>query len=131
MSAATQPAAMPRPDEGGHRKSFLPLGAVGTAFLAALCCLGPLIFVTLGVGAGLASTFKPLQPVFTVLTLVLIAAGFYAVYGRRRGTASAAGATATQCATPRGRGRDALVLWVGTIVALILVTFPQWSFLLV
>jgi len=37
---------------------------VTAAFLGSLCCVGPLLFVTLGVGAGLASTFEPLRPVF-------------------------------------------------------------------
>lgn len=37
-------------------------GGVGAATLGSLCCIGPLLFVTLGGGAGLASTFEPLRP---------------------------------------------------------------------
>ncbi len=110
-------------------------GAVGAAFLASLCCVGPLLFVTLGVGAGLASTFEPLRPLFTVLTLALLAVGFYVVYGRKPAEADAAtGAACTQhgtCAVPRNRTRDKVLLWIAAVVALLFLTFPQWSVLLV
>lgn len=110
-------------------------GAIGAAFLASLCCVGPLLFVTLGVGAGLASTFEPLRPVFTVLTLVLLAVGFYVVYGRKPAeTDAAVGAACAQdgtCTVPRSRTRDKILLWIAAVVALVFLTFPQWSVLLV
>ena len=110
-------------------------GAIGAAFLASLCCVGPLLFVTLGVGAGLASTFEPLRPAFTGLTLVLLAVGFYIVYGRRgapRPTTETAADCAPDgtCAVPRNRRRDKALLWVATGVAALFLTFPQWSILL-
>ncbi len=118
------------------RRGLLPAaGAIGAAFLASLCCVGPLLFVTLGVGAGLASTFEPLRPAFTGLTLVLLALGFYIVYGRRpalRTTVDSApdcGPDAI-CAVPRDRTRDRALLWVATGVAMVFLTFPQWSVLL-
>ena len=47
------------------RKALLAgIAAVAAALLGSLCCVGPLVFVALGVGAGLASTFEPLRPVF-------------------------------------------------------------------
>ena len=58
-------------------------GGVLAAFLGSLCCVGPLLFVTLGVGAGLASTFEPLRPLFGALMVLLLGAGFWTVYGRR------------------------------------------------
>lgn len=112
------------------------LGAIGAALLASLCCIGPLLFVTLGVGAGLASRFEPLRPVFTALTLALLALGFYVAYGRApaapRGAApEGAGCNVDgQCRVPRHRRRDTIVLWVATVVALLVLTFPQWSLLL-
>jgi mercuric ion transport protein len=107
------------------------VGAVGAAFLASLCCAGPLLFVTLGVGAGLASTFEPLRPLFTALTVALLAVGFYVVYGKRRAAADApvCGPNAT-CAVPRSRTRDEVLLWLAAAVALAFLTLPQWSVLL-
>ncbi|MBI4408349.1 MAG: hypothetical protein HY561_01495 [Gemmatimonadetes bacterium] len=69
---------------------FASIGAVGAAFFASLCCVGPLLFVTFGVGAGLAATFEPLRPLFTVVAAGLLALGFYVVYGRKSGAACTA-----------------------------------------
>ena len=114
-------------------------GGVVAAFLASLCCVGPLLFVTLGVGAGLASTFEPLRPVFGVLMVALLAAGFWAVYGRRRAAtamptqdAVAGDACASAaCVVPVRRVRDVAILWSATALALVLWTFPTWSLWLV
>ena len=77
--------AAPAPSRRGL---FAALGAVGAAFLAALCCVGPLLFVTLGVGAGLASTFEPLRPLFSAVTIGFLAVGFYLVYWKRPSAAA-------------------------------------------
>ncbi len=116
-----------------RRGLLASLGAIGAALLASLCCIGPLLFVTLGVGAGLASAFEPLRPVFTVATVALLAVGFYVVYGKRpvAVTHDAACAHDEACAIPRNRTRDRVLLWVATVVAFVLLTFPQWSLLLV
>jgi mercuric ion transport protein len=106
------------------------LGAITAASLASLCCIGPVLFVTLGVGAGLASRFEPLRPLFTVLTLALLGLGFYTVYGRRPAAAPAC-SDAETCAAPRNRTRDKILLWTAAIVAVIVLTFPQWSLLFV
>jgi hypothetical protein len=124
-------------------------GGVAAAFLGSLCCVGPLLFVTLGVGAGLASTFEPLRPIFGVVMLALLAVGFWTVYGRRAGTLRGGTPVATSgiasdidtvdetrdvgrpdavaCAVPAPRGRDVAILWTATALALVLWTFPTWS----
>lgn len=100
------------------------VGGVTAAFLGALCCAGPLLFVFFGVGAGLASTFDPLRPLFTALMLGALGFGFYVVYGRRRPARTAtAGAT---CAVPRRRARDQLLLWSATALAAVLWSLPYW-----
>lgn len=119
-----------RTDGRGDRRGLgASLGAVGAALLASLCCIGPLLFVTLGVGAGLASRFEPLRPVFSLLTVALIAIGFYIVYARP--PKSEACDTDGVCAVPRSRTREKILLWTATVVALLLLTFPQWSRLFV
>lgn len=123
------------------RKTLLTsVGGVVAAFLASLCCVGPLLFVTLGVGAGLASAFEPLRPMFGMLMLALLAAGFWAVYGRRVAAPLAARGddalpadadprrgSPVACAAPLRRGRDVAVLWGATLLALVLWSFPTWS----
>ena len=116
----------------GRRGIAASLGAIGAALLASLCCIGPVLFVTLGLGAGLASRFEPLRPAFSVITIALIAVGFYTVYGRRRARIDDPSCTVDgSCVVPRNRSRDKILLWIATLIALVLLTFPQWSGLLV
>ena len=116
-----------------RRGLLAAVGAVAAAFLASLCCVGPLVFVAFGVGAGMASTFEPLRPLFTALTVGLLAVGFYVVYGRRGPTAGPDAAVACapdgSCAVPRDRARDKVLLWSATVLALVFLTFPRWSLL--
>lgn len=102
---------------------------VVAALGASLCCLGPILFVTLGVGAGLASTFEPLRPLFTALTVLGLGIGFYTVYARPADTEACAPGDA--CARPSGRGREKLVLWSATGLAVLFWSFNYWSILLV
>ena len=103
-------------------------GAMAAAVMASLCCVGPVLFVTLGVGAGFGRMFEPLRPVFTILTVALVAAGFYAVYRRPKASVSDANCdTDGVCATPFTRRRDKVVVWLGALIALLLLTFPTWS----
>jgi mercuric ion transport protein len=102
-----------------------PVAAIGAAFLASLCCIGPLVFVSFGVGAGLASRFEPLRPVFSVLTIGLLAVGFHVVYGREPVTAACD--ANGRCIVPRNCARDRILLWLATVVAIMVLTFPQWS----
>lgn len=111
-----------------HRPVRSSLGAIVAAVLASLCCIGPVLFVTLGVGASLARTFEPLRPVFTILAVALIAAGFYSVYGRRKSLIADAACEADGvCSVARSRTQDKVVLWVATFIALVLLTSPEWS----
>lgn len=125
-------------ERGDRKAGFLagmlaPLAGAGAAILASLCCLGPLLFVTLGVGAGLASTFEPLRPVFTVLTVGFLAVGFYVVYGSRSGVVEGTGACVSggACGVPESGRRGKLVLWIATVLALVAWTVPYWSRLFV
>lgn len=102
-------------------------GAIGAAFLASLCCIGPVVFVTLGIGAGLASRFEPLRPIFVALTVALVGAGFYVVYGNPSVAAGQTCEPGETCAVPRNTRRDKAILWAATVLAVLLLTFPQWS----
>ena len=119
-------------ESGPRRGALASIAAIGAAFLASLCCIGPMLFVTLGVGAGLASQFEPLRPVFIVLTMGLLSLGFYSVYGRPPAVDSGASCSVeSACAAPRSRTRDKVILWIAAAVVLIVLTFPQWSMLLI
>ncbi|NUQ91508.1 MAG: mercury transporter MerT [Gemmatimonadaceae bacterium] len=109
------------------RSTMTGAGAVSAAFLASLCCIGPVVFVTLGIGAGLASRFEPLRPIFVALTVALVGAGFYAVYGKPPVPIGRTCEPDERCAVPRNSRRDEAILWAATVLAILLLTFPQWS----
>ena len=124
--------ASPLGEHSGKRSLAASMAAIGAALLASLCCIGPVLFVTLGVGAGFATRFEPLRPFFTVLTVALLGLGFYSVYGRQRATTSAASCDIDgTCTVPRSRTPDKILLWIAALVALIVLTFPHWSAVLI
>lgn len=97
------------------------LGAMGAAIASALCCIGPLLYVGLGVGAGLASTFEPLRPWFLAGAAVFLGIGFHGVYWRKR-PRCAPGSDAE-----RRLRREKVLLWTATAVVLVVAAFPAWS----
>lgn len=126
-STRIQPA---EPREEARRSGLLAAAAaVLAAFGASLCCVGPILFVTVGVGAGLASTMEPLRPLFTGITALALGIGFYTVY--RRPSEADACAPGDACARPGSRNRGKIVLWVAAILAALFWSFPTWSILLV
>jgi mercuric ion transport protein len=99
-------------------------GGVVAAIGSALCCAGPLVAVALGLsGAGLAATFDPLRPYFVAGTTMALGSGFVVLHREER-KACTPGA---MCASPLARRRMKWALWLATVVALPLVTFPWWS----
>ncbi len=104
------------------RQSFsrtAPLtGSVTAAVAASACCIGPLVLAGLGVGgAGFLVVLEPLRPVFTVLTLGLLATGFYLTYRK-------VPQDDCECeSTPVGRGGKA-ALWMATAIVTGALVFP-------
>ena len=99
-------------------------GAIAAAVASTLCCAGPLVAVALGLsGAGLAATFEPLRPYFVATTVVSLGFGFV-VSNREERRACEPG---TLCASPIARRRMRWALWIATLIAIPLLTFPWWS----
>ncbi len=106
------------------RTILAALGAVGAAIGSALCCVGPLVAVTLGLsGAGLAATFEPLRPYFVVGALGFLALGFVAVQREDKKACE----PGKLCASPVVRRRMKRALWIATVVVALFATFPWWS----
>ncbi len=107
-----------------HKTVLAAAAGVGTAFVSALCCAGPLIAVTLGVsGAGLASTFEPLRPYFLGGTVLLLGSGHYLLHREERNACEPGKA----CADARVRRRMRMMLWAATAAAVVFATYPTWS----
>lgn len=95
------------------------------AFLASLCCLGPVFLGGAGLGAVLAATFAPLRPYFLAVSAILLAGGFYFVYRKPRAAEACAGET---CGPHSKAGRMAKpLLWLASVAVLTLAFFPTYG----
>ena len=107
----------------------LAIGSTLAAFLASLCCLGPLLLGGAGLGAALVATFAPLRPYFLAVSAILLAGGFYFVYRNPKATEVCAGET---CAPRSGTRRMAKpMLWLATLAVAALAFFPSYGVKLV
>ncbi len=98
-------------------------GAMGTAFVASLCCIGPVLGVLVGAGAAgaMASRLQPLRPVFLALTVACLGFGFYTVY--RPG---AVACDADGHCHPDANRRAKALLWTAVFVAALFIAFPWY-----
>ncbi len=99
--------------------SWTLAGGVLAGVAASLCCIGPLVSLTLGLGSFAASTFfAQWRPWLLGLTFVLLGGAWYLTY-RRPKMDCADGS----CARLPGKAARAS-LWIGTIVALAAAIYP-------
>lgn len=97
------------------------LAAIG----ASACCVGPLVLLALGIGGTWISyltAMEPYRPVFLVLTLVFLGLAFRKLY-LQPVVCDVDG----DCATPKTRRNQRIMLWVITVLLLALVTFPWYG----
>jgi mercuric ion transport protein len=96
------------------------LAAIG----ASLCCVAPLVLVTLGIGGAWVATltrFEPARPFFVALALGLLALAGHSLY---RPTACEAGKA---CAGSAVRRRQRLIFWLAAVPVLLLLAFPWYA----
>ncbi len=107
------------------KERSLALGSTLAAFLASLCCLGPLLLGGAGLGAVLVATFAPLRPYFLAVSAMLLAGGFYFVYRKPKMGEACAGET---CA-PQSRSHRLAkpLLWLATVAVAALALFPSYG----
>ena len=97
------------------------LAAIG----ASLCCVGPLVLVSIGVGGAwvsLLTTFEPVRPIFMLATLALFGAAYWKLSG-----APEACNPDKACADPRVRSRQQTIFWAMLIVVVPLLAFPWYA----
>ena len=99
-------------------------GGVVAGVGAAICCIGPLVLVALGLGgaaAGLIAFFAPLRPVFIGLALVFLGFAAYRLF-----YVPAMCAPGTACADPRTLRNQRLLFIGAAIVTAALIAFPWY-----
>jgi mercuric ion transport protein len=126
MCPCEETPSKPRPPKSSV--TILSVGGLSAALLASVCCIGPLVFASLGVGvgataflagtAGFLQALLPYRLVFIGLTVLLLGSSFYLAYWKPR-PVCAPGAV---CAP----GVNRALLWLITALAIVLVLAPYW-----
>jgi hypothetical protein len=107
-------------------------GGLLVAFLASICCIGPIVFAALGVGvgatgflagtAGFLKALLPYRPLFIGLTAVFLGVGFYVAYRRPM----VGDASCQACVSTSGVRPNRWLLWIIAGLAVALVLAPYW-----
>ncbi len=106
-------------------------GGIVAALLASICCIGPVVFAALGVGAtgflvgtaGFLKALLPYRPIFIGLTVILLAISFYLAYRRPSHAVCVPGDV---CAPGVVSRENRALLWVLAVLALVLILAPYW-----
>ncbi len=100
-------------------------GAVASAFVASVCCLGPLVLALLGLSGGaLLLKFEPYRPYLLGATALFLGAAFYLTYRRPPVEECAPGSA---CAQPSSRNGQKIALWIVTVIVVLAAAFPYFS----
>lgn len=114
-------------DRLGRWSLMASIGSILSAFVASVCCVGPLLFALLGIGgAGLIVQLDPYRPYLVLATLALLGAGFWFSYGRPRAAASLRTKPGIICACPSPSANRAgrALLWTATVLVAFLLASP-------
>ena len=101
------------------------IGALGSSFLASLCCLGPLLIATLGAGGAWASyigIFELYRPYMIAIVIFLFGYSFYKLYIKP--PACGIGAA---CISPKVLFIQRGIFWIIVVISIALLAFPWYS----
>lgn len=108
------------------KKNISAVGAVLSAVLASICCVGPLALGALALGGvGFAIGLEKYRPYFLAATAIFLAVGFYQAYFRREICADGS------CKVGSGSSAVKGMLWVIALAVAGIASFPSWAPLLV
>jgi mercuric ion transport protein len=107
------------------RPGWFGVGAVLTAIGASVCCIGPLVLLSLGIGGAWVSTLTSMEavrPFFLIATLVFIGLAFRKLFLLPDGCE-----TGEACATPSVKRNQRVLFWVSSIFLIGLLAFPWYA----
>lgn len=104
---------------------WLGIGAVLAAIGASVCCVGPLLLLSLGIGGAWMSTLTSMEtvrPFFFIITLIFIGLSYSKLYlipeNCEEGQA---------CAVSEVKQRQRMIFWIGSVLILLLLAFPWYA----
>jgi len=101
------------------------IAAIAAAIGASLCCIGPLVLLSLGIGGTWISSLtalEPYRPIFVGITLLFVFLAFRKLYVVPRQCAPG-----EACAVPGTLRNQRAIFWVVTIVLAAVLTFPYYG----
>ena len=100
------------------------VGGAVAAILSSLCCLGPLVLVTLGVSGawiGNLALLEPYRPIFISVAVVCLVLAYRHIY---HAPAAATCEPGTLCAFPQTNRLYRRLFWVVSALVLVALVFP-------
>lgn len=101
--------------------SWFGVGAILAAIGASACCVGPFLFLSLGMGGAWLSSLtamEPIRPIFIILTLVFMVLGYRKLYQTPSCCEEAA-----SCVSVAQR-KQRLIFWLMSAFIFLLLAFP-------
>lgn len=98
------------------------IASVLAAIGASICCVGPLVLLSLGIGGtwvGSLTLMEPYRPIFIGLTLLFLSLAFRRLYLVPQTCTPGA-----PCADPRTRRRQCLMFWFVAVLLAGLIAVP-------
>lgn len=110
-----------------NKPSFVSntVAAGAAAFGASLCCIAPLVLLSLGIGGvwiSYLTALEPYQPIFVVITL-----GFLFLAFRKLYINPAKCNPNDSCALPHVLRKQRTIFWIVTVVLIALLAFPYYG----
>ena len=102
-------------------------GGVLAAIVASICCLGPLVLVTVGIsGAWISSlaAFEPYRPIALGVAIVFMVLAYRKIYAAPPPEACEPG---TVCALPQTNRVYKIMFWVMSALVLVALVFPYFA----
>jgi mercuric ion transport protein len=112
-------------DTPAKDSSWLGIGAVLAAIGASVCCVGPLLLISLGIGGAWMSTLTSMEtvrPFFLVLTLIFIGLGYRKLY-----LIPDSCEESKACASSEVKRKQRMIFWIGSALILMLLAFPWYA----
>ncbi len=112
-------------NQAGKKFIWLNIGALLAAIGASVCCVGPLLFLSLGVGGAWISTLTSMEavrPLFFSIALLMIWMGFMRLYLSENDCKDG-----KICALDRNTRNQRVIFWIVSAGILMLLTFPWYA----
>ena len=109
-----------------QKRNLTAVASVISAVLASSCCIVPLVLISLGLSGAWISKLTYLndyQPIFVLLTISFLAAGFWQVYRKSENVCD----DDAICGTTKSIRLVKSALWGATILTILSLTVGIWA----